>query len=149
MLESNNLPKPDTINWNNIDISTGSYIMRFLLSIFFIIISIFISSSLIALCTLYVTTTSNCSNFNSSLTISQIITLNKQLQTFCYCSANSALVGSSSQFDSLCKNISHDIFISNIVQVCASILSSLTNIILILIISIIAQKLLKPPNKPR
>lgn len=64
MIESVNLPRPETINWDNVDISPLSYGARFVLSLIFIIISIFITSSLIALCTLYVATSSNCASYD-------------------------------------------------------------------------------------
>lgn len=105
MLKSANLPKPDTINWNNIDISPQSYAGRMVLAVVFIAISIFISSSLIALCTLYVTTSSNCYTYDSATTFLQAQTSNDPLTVYCYCSANYASIYVDDKVSVLCENL--------------------------------------------
>lgn len=48
-----------------------------------------------------------------------------------------------------CSTIETDILITNVVQIGASLLSTVTNILLIVIVSLIADKLLKPDNRPK
>lgn len=51
--------------------------------------------------------------------------------------------------ETLCAQLEQTILVANIVQVAASLLSTVTNIILIVVVSLIAEKLLKPDTKPR
>ena len=105
MIESTNLARPESINWNNTDISTGSYVLRFILSILLIAISIFITSSLIALCTLYVATSSNCGNFNTDTTLAQAQVIADKLTTYCYCSANYASIYTNDAIGACCSEL--------------------------------------------
>lgn len=90
MIESVNLSRPETINWDNVDISACSYFVRFVFSILFIIISIFITSSLIALCTLYVSTSSNCGSYDTDTTFDVAKASDDKLTIYCFCSTNYA-----------------------------------------------------------
>lgn len=149
MIESVNLSRPQTINWNNVDISKGSYFCRFIFSILFIAIAIFITSSLITLCTLYVTTSSNCGSYDDTTTLAQASSSGDKLTIYCYCSANYASIYTDAAVETLCAQLEQTILVANIVQVAASLLSTVTNIILIVVVSLIAEKLLKPDTKPR
>jgi hypothetical protein len=87
MIKSNNLSRPEQINWANHDISGCSKVVRAIISILLLIIAIAITSSCIALCTLYVSSTSACTNYNPNtiLTVAQA----KGGQTlYCHCAAN-------------------------------------------------------------
>lgn len=88
MIDSVNFPIPDAINWNNVDISSCSYATRFIFSIIFIAIAIFITSTLIALCTLYVATSSNCGSFDVDTTFDTAKNATDKLTIYCYCSAH-------------------------------------------------------------
>ena len=68
-IKSNNLSRPEQINWANHDISGCSKILRGILSIVLLIIAIVITSSCIALCTLYVSSISACANYNPNTTL--------------------------------------------------------------------------------
>lgn len=78
MLDSIKLADPDIIRWDNIDVRGFNYFCRAIFSVLLIIIAIFITSSLIALCTLYVTSTSNCRDFDTSTTLAQAKVLEAQ-----------------------------------------------------------------------
>lgn len=149
MIESVNLSRPETINWDNVDISACSYFVRFIFSILFIIISIFITSSLIALCTLYVSTSSNCGSYDTDTTFDVAKASGDKLTIYCFCSTNYASIYTDAGINSLCSNLEQTILVSNIVQIGASLLSTVTNIILIVVVSTIAGKLLKPDTKPK
>ena len=103
MIESVNLPRPEGIVWSNIDITGASYVGRYILSIIFIIISIFITSSCIALLTLYVTTNSNCGSFDDKTTLAQAKAANDKLTTYCYCSANYVAIYTNDGIASFCS----------------------------------------------
>lgn len=105
MIESVNLARPDSINWDNTDISKCSYVSRFILSMVFIAVSIFITSSLIALCTLYVATSSNCGGFDADTTLAQAQALNDKLVTYCYCSVNYASIYTDNAVETYCASL--------------------------------------------
>ena len=105
MIESVNLSRPETINWDNVDISSGSYALRFCFSILFIAISIFITSSLITLCTLYVSTSSNCGSFDGDTTLAQATSSGDKLTIYCSCSANYASIYTDDGVASLCQGL--------------------------------------------
>lgn len=105
MIESVNLSRPETINWDNVDISAGSYACRFIFSVIFIIISIFITSSLIALCTLYVSTSSNCGSYDTETTLATAAASDDKLIIYCYCSTNYADIYTDEGVASLCHDL--------------------------------------------
>lgn len=69
MINSNNLARPDQINWNNLDITFISKAARLIISLIFIIITMFITSSLICFCTLYVSSSASCNDYDISTTL--------------------------------------------------------------------------------
>ena len=87
IIKSNNLSRPEQINWPNLDVSGCAKFFRGLLSIILLIVSIVITSSCIALCTLYVSSTSACTNYDPMTTITAAKAKGGQT-LFCYCSAN-------------------------------------------------------------
>jgi len=89
MIENNNLARPDQINWNNIDISSLSRAARMVISLIIIIITIFVTSSLICFCTLYVSSSSSCGNYDELTTLATAIESGEQT-LYCYCAANFA-----------------------------------------------------------
>lgn len=147
VIDEANMPKPDTINWNNFDIPRFSQFLRFVISIFLIVLTIFICSSVISIVTLVVTTRYNCASYDSSLTIRDVIDTQNSLTKFCFCSVNSEFGHQITDFNTLCSNIGNEVLKSNIAQAGASLLSSATNMILTMLISFISTHLLKPANK--
>ena len=69
IIKSSSLARPEQYNWNNVDISSGSRFCRVILSLLIILISIVITSSLIAFCTLYVSSTSSCASFDKEMNL--------------------------------------------------------------------------------
>ena len=114
------------------------------LSILIIIICIIITSTLVAICTLYVSSTSSCSDFDDAMTLEEAQATDNELTMYCYCSAHYTETFSDSAIESACHDISNDILISNIVQSGASAVSAITNVMLIVIVSLVAEYLLKP-----
>lgn len=90
IIKSTNLARPEEYNWNNIDITTASRIARLIISVLIIIIFIIITSSLVAICTLYVSSTSSCSEFDTEMTLEDAEATENELTMYCYCSANYA-----------------------------------------------------------
>ena len=106
-----------------------------ILSILFLIIVIAITSSLIVFCTLYVSTTSSCANYHANTSLAQAVAGNA---LFCYCNANFHLIYVDSSIQNACTNIERDILVSNVLLVGASVVSTITNVILIVIVTLIA-----------
>ena len=88
VITSTNLARPEEYNWNNIDITSLSRAARIALSVLIIIICIAITSTLVAICTLYVSSTSSCSNFDDAMTLNEAQATEDKLTMYCYCSAH-------------------------------------------------------------
>ena len=143
MIESMNLARPEEFNYTNLDISACSRIVRVLLSILFLIIIIAITSSLIVFCTLYVSSTSSCQSFSSDTTLQQALAADSQT-LYCYCNTNFADIYIDTEIQNACSTIESDILVNNVLQIGASLVSAITNVILIIVVSLIAEYLLKP-----
>lgn len=89
MIDNNNLARPDQINWNNIDISPISRAARMVISLLIIIITMFITSSLICFCTLYVSSSSSCGDYDENTTLETAVSVGEQT-LYCFCAANFA-----------------------------------------------------------
>ena len=128
------------------DISGCSFCIRVLISILLLIIVIIITSSLIAFCTLYVSSTSNCVNFDTTLTLEDVQDSEQLL--YCYCSAHLIDLYDDPTIQNACGDLQEDILIANIVQIGASVISAITNVILVIVVGVIAGFILKPETKP-
>lgn len=128
------------------DISGCSFCIRVLISILLLIIVIIITSSLIAFCTLYVSSTSNCVNFDTTLTLEDVQDSEQLL--YCYCSAHLIDLYNDQTIQNACGDLQEDILIANIVQIGASVISAVTNVILVIVVGVIAGFILKPETKP-
>ena len=129
--------------------------MRWSCSIFFVVLAIIVTSSLIGLCTLYVSSTSSCQNYNSptGTVANQILAIqnstNVDANTYCYCNENLASIYTDTVVNTFCSTVSNKVLITNALQISASIISSVTNIILGIIIGLIAKYLLRPNSIPK
>lgn len=81
--------------------------------------------------------------------VTEVKARNSESDTFCYCNANIASIYSDTNVNAFCSSITNKVLITNILQVSASILSSVTNVILAIIIAVIAKYLLRPANVPK
>ena len=155
MLRNSKLSRPEYINWRNIDISNVGRFVRWSCSIFFVVLAIIVTSSLIGLCTLYVSSTSSCQNYNSptGTVANQILAIqnstNVDANTYCYCNENLASIYTDTVVNTFCSTVSNKVLITNALQISASIISSVTNIILGIIIGLIAKYLLRPNSIPK
>jgi hypothetical protein len=77
------LGKPDDIIWENMDYGPCQWIIRRVIGILLMLVSLFITSSLICLSTLYIATTSSCVDY-TTITFAQAQTAD-QNTLFCYC----------------------------------------------------------------
>jgi hypothetical protein len=68
---------------------------------------------------------------------------------FCYCNDNFGSIYTNTYINSLCSEIQSKILLTNGLQIAASVLSSVTNAILGIIIAAIAKKLLRPNTIPK
>jgi hypothetical protein len=59
------LGKPEDIIWENMDMGPCQWLIRRIIGIILILVSVFITSSLICLSTLYVATTSSCNGYTA------------------------------------------------------------------------------------
>jgi hypothetical protein len=148
MIKSNNLSRPEQINWQNLDIGSCGSLVRWILSIIFLLISILITSSLIALCTLYVSSTSACSNYDPATLITKAVADGGQT-LYCFCASHFADMYTVPTIQNACANLSNTILYANIMQVGASLVSSVSNVLLIIAVGIIGKYVLKPASKPK
>jgi len=123
-------------------------------SIVLVVISIAICSAMIGFCTLYVASTSSCQNYiftSSGNTQTDVNTVKGMGNSaiFCYCSDNLASIYTDTDIKNLCSGIQSMVLLTNGLQIAASVLSSVTNAILGIIIGVIAKKLLRPNAIPK
>lgn len=112
---------------------------------------------MIGFCTLYVASTSSCQNVVlPDVTVyttytSQIASIqNGDSSTkYCYCNANLDAMYTETEVETFCADISTMVLVTNILQIAASVVSSITNIILTILITVISGKLLRPHTIPK
>lgn len=98
MLKNTKISRPEEINWRNMDLTGPSRALRWVCSIFCVIIAIAITSALIGFCTLYVASTSNCQRYiapsgqTTTIQVAEVKGRNSESDTFCYCNANLAAI---------------------------------------------------------
>lgn len=102
-----------------------------------------ITSALIGFCTLYVASTSSCSGVNLPTTgtyAQQIAIVQTQGGTakYCYCNNNIDVMYTDATVNAFCSSVSNMILVTNLLQVAASIVSSITNVILSIVIAVIS-----------
>jgi len=141
------------------DISKLGSFVRWVLSFLFVIVAILITSSLIGLCTLYVSSTSSCENYNppTGTIANQILaiqgsvntTMSVEAATYCFCNANIASIYTDAAVNAFCGAVSNKVLVTNALQISASVVSSVSNIILGIIIVAIAKNLLRPSSIPK
>lgn len=155
IIRNNKLSRPEEINWRNIDLTNISIALRSIFSLVLVVLAIIITSALIGFCTLYVASTSSCQSYvapdTSTSYSSQIAVVSTQgsQAKFCFCNDNIGVMYSDSNVNAFCSSISNMILITNILQVAASVVSSITNVILSIFIAFISKKLLRPNTIPK
>lgn len=145
LIERVKLGKPEDIIWENVDVTTCNWIVRRIIGIILLIISLFITSGLICISTLYIATTSSCSDY-TTITFAQAQVTTDQNTLFCYCQEQIFSGFMDDSIKSLCQNLNQKIIITNALQISASVVSAITNVILsVLIVQIV--KMMKPKSK--
>jgi hypothetical protein len=146
MIKNNKLSRPEEINWRNIDLTSFSILGRWILSLFLVVLAVVITSAMIGFCTLYVASTSSCSGITMpdinvyTTYASQIAIVTPQGETakYCYCNANIDAMYTDTDVKAFCEAISNKVLVTNILQVGASIVSSITNVILSIVIAVVS-----------
>lgn len=136
------------------DMTGVARFVRGVCSVLFVVICIAITSGLIGLCTLYVASSSNCQSYVTPTgTVAQQVAVvqgrNSESDTFCYCNANLALIYTDATVGAFCGAISNKVLMTNAIQIGASIVSAVTNVLLAIITTVIAKYLLRPANIPK
>lgn len=109
---------------------------------------------MIGFCTLYVASTSSCLNYSYvstgvSATDVGAVQLLGETARYCYCNEHLTAMYSDTIINTFCSSISSKILMTNALQIAASILSSITNVILGILITVIAKYLLRPNSIPK
>lgn len=155
MIKNTKTSRPDEINWNNVDMTDCSRGVRWVVSILLVVLSILMTSALIGFCTLYVASSANCQGYVQPTStgypaqIAEVQSRNSLSDTFCYCNANLAALYTEGSVNSYCGSISNKVLVTNILQVAASVISAVTNVVLAVIIAVIAKYVLRPANIPK
>lgn len=148
MIKNMNLSRPEQMNWPNLDISGCSRIFRWIFSILFVLIAILITSSAIALCTLYVSSTSACTNYDETTLLTTAKAAGGQT-LYCFCAAHFTEIYTDTKIKSACEDLSNTILYANIMQVGASLVSSISNVLLLVVVGLTSRYVLKPDSKPK
>jgi len=155
MVKDTKISRPEEINWRNMDLSGFSRFLRIVCSFFFVIVAILICSALIGFCTLYVASSSNCQSYVAptgatvTLQVAEVKARASDSATFCYCNANLAQLYTNAEINAYCANISNTVLITNSLQIGASLVSAISNLILAILIAIVAKYMLRPSSIPR
>ncbi len=132
------------------DISKGSRFIRWFFAILLLIVFIAITTGLIAICTLYVSSTSSCTDFDPNVITTVALAKAKGSQAvYCFCAHHFTEIYTNPTYNDACGSLSNTILFTNLIQVGASLVSSISNFILILVIGVIAKYVLKPDSKPK
>jgi hypothetical protein len=78
-----------------------------------------------------------------------IVSTQGEIGRYCYCNNNIDAMYTDSTVSAFCSSISNKVIITNILQVGASVVSAITNVILSIIIAFISEKLLRPNTIPK
>jgi len=108
---------------------------------------------LIGFCTLYVASTSACEGLpipptDSPADATSAFNSGGKI-LYCYCNNFLSEIYTNSVIENACSSISAKVLMTNLLQIGASVLSSITNVILAIIITAIAKKLLRPNTVPK
>ena len=142
LLDNEKIGRPDDIYWQNFDYTFAGRFFRVVLGIIILAVGIIITSTIVAVCLLYVSGQASCNNYNSNTTMAQA--LGDKTLLYCFCQDN--ILSSDPMIKANCKSIDATILLSNGLMVVASVASSLTNIILGFLVGIVV-KFMKPITK--
>jgi hypothetical protein len=129
--------RPEDIRWENLDISGCEKFIRFIIGIIFILVVLAIASLTIAVCSIYVSVTNDCTNFdpNTSLTTAQVST--DMTLVYCYCDKHILSYFSDTGVYNLCQSFSQDIIVKTLLQFVAAATSTITNILIAVLVSLL------------
>ena len=155
MVKDTRISRPEEINWRSMDMSGLSRLLRVVCSLVVVVLAILVCSALIGFCTLYVASSSNCQSYVAptgatvTLQIAEIQGRASSSATFCYCNANLAQLYTNAEITNYCSEISNKVLITNSLQIGASVVSAISNVVLAILIAVIAKHILRPSSTPR
>lgn len=127
------------------DVGPCQWVLRRIAGILMMLASLFITSSLICMSTLYIATTSSCTTY-VPITFAQAQVTSDQNTLFCYCQSEIYAGLTDPAVKSICEGLTSKIIYTNALQIVASLVSVITNVILTFLIGAIV-KFMKPKSK--
>lgn len=105
-IKSAKVPEPEDINWESYEIGTCGKIVRVIIAILIILVFIFISTSIIALCSIYINThASDCEGVDISKECVNSTTVTcTSAEKVCYCNKNVFTALNDDKMNGYCKN---------------------------------------------
>ena len=125
------VPDPDEINWESVNITKRGKVFRVLLAVIIIII-LGVTSILMAICSVFVTSnTANCVKYQD-ITYTQA-SVGDELTKKCYCSNNIVFIFNE-EIKQLCLAIFQQIYLYNGLQIVSAIISTVANVLFTLLV---------------
>lgn len=124
---------PEEINWESIDVSSCSRFMRITVAIIIIVVFIAVCSTLVSLCSIFISVNSTNCDGVPSITLTVAKTTSNSTEKTCFCNSNLLNFGDSS-IQELCKEIFQKLYVENGLQIAAALISIITNAIFSFII---------------
>lgn len=106
VLKERRCGRPEDIRWENLDIGAGEKVCRFVVGVVMILVVLAAASLTIAVCSIYISITNDCSDFNSATTLAQAQASTDQRLVYCFCDANILSYFSNNGIYTLCKTFS-------------------------------------------
>lgn len=129
--------RPEDIRWENLDISGWEKLIRFVIGVLFILVVLAIASLTIAVCSIYVSLTNDCTNFDPNTSLATAQTTTDLTLVYCYCDKHILSYFSDTNIYNLCQSFSKDIIIKTLLQFVAAATSTITNILIAVFISLL------------
>lgn len=136
--------RPDDIYWENMDASCCSRFWRVLFGVIVILVSLVVTSTIIACCILYASGAASCTEYVPESTLASV--LGSENLLYCFCEEN--ILSSDTAIVSACGTVNRTILINNALLIVSSVASALSNIILGIIVELIIS-FMKPKTRSK
>lgn len=131
-IKAEKVSDPEEINWESLDVGTCNKITRVIFAFVIIIVFIAVCSTLVSLCSIFISVNSiNCDGVTIPTTAQAQVTTNTTEIT-CFCNSN-LFDFSDSTVQSICQQIFKTIYIENGLQIAAAVISTVTNFLFTII----------------
>lgn len=126
------VPDPDEINWESVNITRRGKFFRVVLVVFVIVVFLALTTFLMAICSVFITSnTANCMKY-IDLTYNQAVNGDDTAKK-CYCANNIVLIFNDN-IKSLCLAIFQQIYLYNGLQILSALISTLGNVLFALLV---------------